>query len=308
MPTASREPSLQLLSLSSPLSARAVLLLLPLTLSVARCAAHRESRPHVFGFHSSSRREASVFDRRTHPKQTPLIPPVHRKPASQPASRPRTVGNYLTWTHRLSLLCLFLYRRLSTFADRCRGAATSLLASDAPAQSPIDPTSPLAAIVCVYVYVYGDEFLPEGISSPAARRTADRPVRQVRSIAIAVAACLPRVARARPSALRLGPFRHLSAVFVAFTRATAVHSDRRAPRPRVPIEAASWKFHVHTPSVARPPLTFSRFKYPPASFPKPAPGSFKPTRFILRNLPGTTRRNGLTTIENYTYRAISGRG
>lgn len=37
-------------------------------------------------------------------------------------------------------------------------------------------------------YIYTDDFLPEKIS-PAARRTADRPVRQVRSIAIAVAAC-----------------------------------------------------------------------------------------------------------------------
>ena len=40
---------------------------------------------------------------------------------------------------------------------------------------------------------------------------------------------LPRVARARPSALHFGPFRLVSALSVAFMRATNVHNDYRTP-------------------------------------------------------------------------------
>lgn len=69
-------------------------------------------------------------------------------------------------------------------------------------------------------------------TTPPARRTADRPVRQARSIAIASRELLPRVARGSAQR-RLGHLRHSSVLPVAFTPSRLVPERRRGPEPFV---------------------------------------------------------------------------
>ena len=92
-------------------------------------------------------------------------------------------------------------------------------------------------------YIYADDFLPEKIS-PAARRTADRPVRQVRSIAIAVAACR--------GLLVLDRRRYTSVPSVSFRLfpwplcEPPMYITTTGPRACRAIEEASWKFLDHS--------------------------------------------------------------
>jgi len=89
------------------------------------------------------------------------------------------------------------------------------------------------------VYVDGSFLAAQQNTTPPARRTADRPVRQARSIAIASRELLPRVARGEAQR-RLGHLRHSSAPPVAFTSARLVPRRRGAPSREPP----GWKFPV----------------------------------------------------------------
>ena len=93
------------------------------------------------------------------------------------------------------------------------------------------------------VYVDGFFLAAEENITPPARRTADRPVRQARSIAIASRELLPRVARGSAQR-RFGNLRHLSVIPVAFTLNRLVPEQRRGPEPFVSVRSnrREWKF------------------------------------------------------------------
>jgi len=185
------------------------------------------------------------------PPPPPL--PIHLPESTGGYTPCRTISLRARQRSSLRQLGLVLSRRMISHrplsfdpvVDGSKTAArTPPLASSANSVRPADPRR--SGREHRLVYVDGSFLAAQQNTTPPARRTADRPVCQARSIAIASRELLPRVARGEAQR-RFGRLRHSSAPPVAFTPGRLVPERRRGPEPyafRPAIEPPGWKFPV----------------------------------------------------------------